>query len=257
MNIAPDILRSSAPSPYGSGNYIDHTECGDTRHRLWIKRNVDGSIVGYCHNCGSRGYLRKAPFVATDPPVRDWAVKPPIPDADLVRGPEFWPNHARGWLLKYGIEPWELPGVGWWPKGDRLALPVRDFGNALVGHNMRSTDGREPKYLFQGQSSVGHWVRDKDGPLIIVEDILSATKVGRQFDSVALLRTHMSPAVLAKVQKYAHVLIWMDPDRAGWEASAKLVDKLAMFTDAIILHTEEQPKEATDERIKTVVSDNC
>ena len=54
--IAYDYMRLHAPTRAGMFVMVDHPECGDSRHRLWLKRNINGSVMGYCHNCGGRAF---------------------------------------------------------------------------------------------------------------------------------------------------------------------------------------------------------
>lgn len=44
-----------APTSVGVEVHIHHCKTGRGNDRLYIKRDYDGTVVGYCHHCGARG----------------------------------------------------------------------------------------------------------------------------------------------------------------------------------------------------------
>jgi len=253
------LLKIHAPREHGTFVRVNHDECGDAKNRLWVQRNADGSIVGYCHNCGARGYTvgfsRGKPRVDVD--VKKAERTLPLAPEELIYETDKWPAAARGWLLQYSTLPSEV-GAAWATGYDRLALPIKNPDGDLVGHNLRSVDGRLPKYLTRGDPHLGHWVAGVPGTglVVLVEDIISATKVGRIAPAVALLRTSLNGDTLAELTKrYAHgiVSVWMDPDTAGRQAARKIIDQTSLLMDTRNLDAPRQPKESTDAEIKEML----
>lgn len=55
------LISESVGLGFGETMNINHVDCPageDTRRRLYITVTLDGTLLGYCHNCGSRGFVK-------------------------------------------------------------------------------------------------------------------------------------------------------------------------------------------------------
>jgi DNA primase len=140
---------------------------------------------------------------------------------------------ARGlvWLFRSGITTEEIEAyrICYSPSLNRVILPVYDRSGALIYWQGRylgdaKADG-ERKYTNQWQASreLTYFMTEThrlDRTIVLVEDILSAIKVGRVTNSVALLfATIPSRLVRLLVEDgYRRIVLWLDPDKAEYTA---------------------------------------
>lgn len=136
------------------------------------------------------------------------------------------PSEARVWLLRAGISPEEAEhyGIGYSLQARRVFLPILHNGHATGQWIGRAVDGRKPKYIMSRGSTGAVWydIRGRDGPCVVVEDVLSAIKVRKSgFDCMAVLGTTISASNAAKLAERM-VVGWFDADRAGQKGYVKL-----------------------------------
>lgn len=190
-----------------------------------------------------------------DQELRDVAVELPkdftldIPDKNAL------------WLYKAGISA-ELArsyGIGYSEYYDRVVLPVYD-GEDLVAMQMRATDGRNPKYI-NPKGPKTHAALFKagipDNSPVIVEDILSAIKVGRVKYAVSVLGTSLTDLRASRIAKEStSVTIWMDSDDAGRSGARKAQKQMNLLgIPNRIISTEKDPKLHTLNEIRRIIHD--
>lgn len=252
-----------------AGRYI-RIECCAHDKSLRVS-NEERGYRAYCFRCGPRGFVAHGDF-SIDQLHRRREEFALLQEAH-VRLPhdfttEIPPNEAV-WLYKAGIST-ELAkhyGFGFSQSLKRVVLPVyRD--SALIGFTARSTIGAKPKYIERMASpSADVFVADPavrlpdaltDGPdLVVVEDILSAVRVGRVANRCAALlgtssNTDQLSALLSGVRRIA---VWLDPDRAGRVAALKLERTLALQGyETVRIRTEQDPKRYSNREIRRLLS---
>ena len=256
-----ELLRRHAPTALGAV-CVDHEGCPaglDTKKRLWIKRNENGSLNVFCHNCGSKTYLRHLDSRGSAPPIKTPSKL--LTAWEVIMNPEAWPPAARGWFAKYDLEPHQV-AASFDPKSERIVLPIlrRRGEEEEYAQQMRAIYAHQsPKYLTRGNPNEGHWEAALRGPcagVVIVEDILSAAKIALQtpFDAVALLRTTISPHIVNIIlEHYTSAHVWMDPDEAGWKASTTIANLLNPLIPTHPIFTLRQPKEHSYPEIAEVL----
>jgi len=253
--------------PVGEEIRFSHEECNDTRDRLYVKRTRTGYLY-HCHNCGLNGWVHgkrslspKETLQALEKPKKNQVVK----DVKLNLPHEFTTQlspKAQIWLEKYGITDDEANKFrfGMLPHRNRLLLPVYDSNDSLVYYQTRYLDKptkQNPKYLnvrASGAKNVFFICNHRATDLcILVEDILSAIKVGRQVDSIALLGSYIPPRIVDILQGYARVCIWLDPDKRAeaLKYSKQLNALLGVPVTPII--SPKDPKEHSNVEIATFV----
>lgn len=146
---------------------------------------------------------------------------------------------------KYGIKYCEYYSKKGTRFRNRIVFPLFHEGEQ-VGLQARATMlDDEPKYLTAGTKEHLFWTHPKEkGEIVIVEDILSAIKVGKVKPAVALLGTSISDErLLTLAENYDTIYIWLDGDGPGKRAAQKLHDKLILYTDNLYrIETKEDPK---------------
>jgi hypothetical protein len=173
------------------------------------------------------------------------------------------------WLMKYGILPDEIStfGIGWSDQYQRLILPVFQ-GERLVywqGRTFKPITKNNPKYLNIRQSGAKNVFFRRFSAftkvstnncsdmvsLCIVEDILSAIKVGRYVDSLALLGSYLPKSITGIIKnKYQKVILWLDKDK--YKTAIKEARKINELTGipVKVICTEKDPKEISNEQLE-------
>lgn len=182
--------------------------------------------------------------------------RPPMP-ADFQ--PTNWPVHARVWLYRAGLGDREIgqAGIYYCARLDRVVLPVV-HGDKLAYWQARGFDRDRPKYLNPPTDKSNLVARYGDrGKVILVEDILSAIKVGLVARGWAILGTTISTttaAAVAAASEGVGVGLWFDPDKAGRAARTTIRRSLSLLgVEARIIRTDKDPKFYSREDIKRII----
>lgn len=168
------------------------------------------------------------------------------------------PREGRVWLFKAGITESvrKQYNIGYSKLLERVVLPVYNTSGELIWYQCRAVHrGQEPKYIQprRGRDEVLFQVKGGRTSLqraIIVEDILSAIRVGRFENCYSLLGTKISTTQAAELSKYNEVVTWLDPDKAGQNGAYKIRKTLGLVTDVRNVVTSKDPKELSDKQIK-------
>lgn len=251
----------------GESKRIDHEGCPaghDSKKRLWVCRQ-NGRVFWKCHHCGEKGSLavqnnRTQVLNRLRPPESQDPNKIELP-YDFDFNFLHWPPEARAWVLKYGIEKPQT--WGWSESQGRVIIPVWEEG--LKGYQARKVlpEDLGPKYLTRGRNLLyrvscggGREIVKEMDVACLVEDALSAEKVGRICDSYAMLGTsRFSHAdALQFASRYARLIVWFDDD--GWlprKASTQLAARLALLVPTKVVRTGKDPKEHSLTEIMEIV----
>tara|TARA_R110000851_G_scaffold57574_7_gene134080 strand:- start:15569 stop:16351 length:783 start_codon:yes stop_codon:yes gene_type:complete len=171
------------------------------------------------------------------------------------------PLHGRLWLYAGGIaeSTWNKYNIGYSPAMDRVVLPVYNREGKLVWYQCRALyKGQKPKYLqpslqrdavlFRANEGEG-----SDNDAVIVEDILSAIRVGKHILTYSLLGTKITNTQASVIGKSDRVRIWLDPDRAGRTGSYNIRKTLGLITEVTTISTTKDPKELSDQEIEEIL----
>jgi Toprim-like len=261
--------------------HVNHEGCPaglDRKRRLYVKK-VGDTILGYCHHCNSSGIAGTNSLKIKS--IKDIKTKLYNQDAvtaalavdfppDTVFSPiSSWPIEARAWLYKYGLTDKQITelGIGYSKILDRVILPVWDSGTLAAWQGRRlKKDGSLPKYTtntcvsyegFAGTINKGTSLNT----VFVCEDLVSYYKMSYQgLSVVCLLGTSASPSALTFLSKFNRVVLCLDPDIAGEDASKKIAKELFLLLSsksAIYIANDvfmKQPKEFNNDefaRLKT------
>lgn len=166
------------------------------------------------------------------------------------------PIHGRLWLYKAGITEarWREFGFGYSEIYDRVIMPIFE-NNKLVWFQCRALHhGQKPKYIqpARDRSNIMFSVGCNNTDLrrvIVVEDILSAVRVGKHTPTKSLLGTKVTTQQAAALGKYSEVITWFDPDTAGRKGANKIRRTIGLITEVRNVSSSRDPKELSDSEI--------
>jgi hypothetical protein len=104
----------------------------------------------------------------------------------------------------------------------------------------------------RGRKDIYFDVCDWENPsddCVVVEDILSAIRVGKHLDTVALLNAYIpDDLLLRQLVTYEKVILWLDPDK--WDRMSRKVKRFRSFNyNVIMIRANQDPKYYTDAEI--------
>lgn len=257
----------------------NHDECGDTKERLYVRRTRQGYLF-HCHNCAPKfsGFHRASDLPSPSETLRlvqEQSKQEPKPvtekglPSDMI---SELPQSAWLWLDKYDItnEEKEFYGFGYTPRYNRLAMPITSR-DGLVGWQGRALGDTKPKYMtFINGTPKRFWFDSRHGikshrdwkssrKIILVEDIISAIKVGREVRAIALLGSYVREELVVWMKEVQKALpdkqfsLWLDPDK--YAESLRIVQRLrSMGINISVISTQTDPKDCEADQIRMIVN---
>lgn len=187
----------------------------------------------FCHRCGLKG-MRKVDNLPPGEVVKLWNANriyknKPEQETPDVRLPGDFTNDivmytpkGYAWLLQYGItdEEISLYNIGYSPYYKRIIFPVYQEDELVYWQGrLINGDDEGPKWLNikkKGRENIYFYapcLADKKiGGVVLVEDIVSAIKIARVAESIALLGSYIPDKLLLSL-KDRIVFIWLDEDK--------------------------------------------
>ena len=251
--------------------FLKHEPCPECRRKGWDRK---GNNLGrwtdhaYCFSCGYRegtdvkghftrfknneGHTVELPLAATVLPD----------DAHSVLRQD-----AMIWLKSYGIsdEDIDTHGMLWSERKELLIFPFSGPQNELMAWQGRyfGKNPDYPKYVTYGiRQDLFHYVgvdkkhlpHGRENTVVLVEDLISAIKVGRTQLSMPLFSSDANKYQLHHIaQRLDHVVIWLDPDK--WEQAIKLSKRAESFFKTVnIVLSDKDPKCYTNQEIANFLS---
>lgn len=165
---------------------------------------------------------------------------------------------ALAWLSKYGIELKEVIAnkMLWSPRTKMLIFPIYTETKEarLLGWQGRSfSDVYNRKYFNVGPfNDFFHLINLYEGKgddVVVVEDILSAIKVGRQKSTLPLFGSYLTTIQMKRLKNVTEELtFWLDEDKAQTATALARAASQLGFTVRVVV-TKLDPKEYTNEEI--------
>lgn len=172
-------------------------------------------------------------------------------------------TEAALWLAKYDITRDEVTEfkLKWSDDKKWLIFPVYGVNHDLLMYQARTFRGAQPKYLtFGSPERVLSIYNQKDKAsshtnLVVVEDMVSAIRISRQFSAMPLWGSSISISKIGRLQ-FTHcdnLIFWLDYDKR--QTSMSLANKARGFgfKSAVII-TKQDPKDYSDPEISEFVS---
>jgi hypothetical protein len=244
MNLIPKEY-FDPEAPIDEPMRFHHPGCSDGKDPCLIVTRVADGWTYICHRCGASG---KKPIRGHDAStVRKWIrslhsnKKKHQKKKNITLPKDFTleiPPHGLVWLYKYDLRDSEIRrfGIGYSPLMDRVILPVySDRGKLLYFSGRYLKDAKKdkvPKYMTVKDSTrkrVYFFRLDypHDQQIVLVEDQLSAIKVGRVTNACALLGSYVDQELIKRCcNRFGRVYLWLDNDMAG-----KIIQTSKRFRD--------------------------
>lgn len=207
----------------------------------------DGSA--HCFACGLH---RPAPysrsrFVLTE--VND-APKSLLP-SDFSREV---PRHALQWLLQ-----WELPwsywqeSIGYSPSHERLVFRVGNPLQFSIGRYLGG-DSSKRKWYVWGDSHKHCEILGSGKPIVLVEDFLSAHKVGQVATAIPLFGVEIHHPVLYHLMNQdTPIILWLDKDQESKVKQKAIRLQSIVGVPVNIVVTDKDPKAYSINKIKEIL----
>lgn len=170
------------------------------------------------------------------------------------------PKVAMEWLGKYHLTKQEFYALNLYysQHKDLLIFPFFDAEKNLIAWQGRYFGSNKdyPKYVTYGVKDMLSMFPCKEGSktVSVVEDTISAIKVSRFVDTMALLGSHLSLKTANRLSRlYPHLIIWLDSDK--YKEALKMSEQYApLFESVKVVYTDKDPKEYNSEEIhKTIM----
>jgi len=212
----------------------------------------------YCYSCGIgsgssiQGKLNKT--------IKEQTVIPDLPsDIGLWLAPE-----AMDWLHQYFPDVKDFPLCYWSEEERKLIFPIMDSQRKnLLAWQYRyfGFNEKHPKWVGYGiNENLIHIIDHRNSntslsSVTLVEDLISATKVGSVAATLCLFGSNISLKRLAmlKTLGYTEVVIWLDWDKRDYAIKAAGLAQSIGLT-ARVIHTQLDPKEYDIDTITKVLS---
>lgn len=85
---------------------------------------------------------------------------------------------------------------------------------------------------------------------VVVEDILSAIRVGSTEQAYSLLGTKVTTEQAATLGKHAEITTWLDGDRAGRQGAYAVRKAVGLVTETSNIVTKDDPKKLSNLEIR-------
>lgn len=152
------------------------------------------------------------------------------------------------------------PRILYSPSLNRLVIPIKGLvKDEIVGYLARSINSL-PKWKtsFQsfpwGKKYPAAYLCSKTDPIVLVEDVFSAMKVGKVTNCMALLGCSLNSALRQLLLFYGNnFIIWLDNDKAGEKGRQQVESMLQLVCKVSHIRTDHDPKYYTVERIKELI----
>jgi hypothetical protein len=263
------------PDMTGGQVNLFHCKTGRNNDRFYIKRNEDGSLIGYCHHCCEHGFLppHKDIFgletkvdtkVSSDScavAAEEASLKPVgLIDGDLVYSVD--PENFKRLLQLYQDVPSNLSklGFGYIPHSDEVFLPYYTNGvlttwqSRKLGSILGDRDVGGPKYVSHTSDMYDNDLLvhdpmchdnvklDKTSVLYLVEDWFSASWIANWSPALSLRGCHINYLQIEYVvSMFDHIVVWLDNDTSVVRNHAKkIADRVGLFSKVFLESSDER-----------------
>lgn len=223
----------------------NHNSCNNCKSSDGVYLYSDGS---YCFVC------KQKQFTKNNKRDLEYSEEAPTFPTNLTN---VFPPEELLWFSKYKITSQlrNKYNIKFDRDSKRIFLPVYS-GDAIVYYQMRSLYNKTVKYKNPRFLSKHVFYCGKESTvLVIVEDIISAIRVGQQFETVALLGTSWHPSAYKYLLGKTKCYIWLDKDAEHKSlVLSRELNKINLCTVNSIV-SEKDPKCYTDEEIRRAIND--
>jgi hypothetical protein len=240
-------------------SFLKHKECKDCGSSDARGVYKDGSE--HCFSCGKHQFpenkslesLEKQGNSKSQDVYFSKNVELPIDFSENI------PKEPLMWLEKYGITKQDIfiNSIGWSESLGMLIFPYFDDEDNVFFWQGRYFPAKKPKVFTCGLTSdiVFTNYDSNERAVVIVEDPVSAIKVGKQISCLPLFGSHLSLNKARQLAKnFEYLIMWLDSDKL--KTSQLTVDQFSsLFKSVTLIYTEKDPKECTHKEIDLKLSE--
>jgi hypothetical protein len=256
-------------SRYGSNRVVGREPCGRCRAGGGDKSG-DNLIVyadghKHCFGCGSHHHapvtmdsIRKMAERAKEAAVTldEFANRLEFPRDFTPLDQALFAKEPQHWLASYGITGDEIKkhGIGWSAKDSLLIFPWYNTAGNLLMWQGRNFSGKGPKYVTKGpKSEVNAYIGNtRCDTLVVVEDFVSAIKVGRTFAAMPLWGADMTLGQVQTANKrFGDLVVWLDSNKV--RDAVKLALRASQYMPTCVVSSGLDPKQYSLDAIVELV----
>lgn len=263
-------LETAKQLPLGHKTRVDCPECGEnTNTNAMMVSHSSKSYNGFCFACDHKPFEMKGKQTLEEltelKRINNESLQPT--EGARCELPEDFtqdiPLEGRLWLYSNGITDKHRRkyNIGYSERLRRVVMPVYDTKGDLIWFQCRAlVKGQKPKYL-QPSGDKGSVVfqskteRDKGtkGRVVVVEDIMSAIRVGETTLAISLLGTKADTNQINTLSRFSNVTTWLDSDKAGRNGSKTIRQAVGLLTNTTDIVTELDPKAYSNQQIEKIL----
>lgn len=170
------------------------------------------------------------------------------------------PSHALQWLLQYGLPfSYWSPFIGWSEKDQRLVFFVGTGPEFSIGRFLpRQPVEKSPRkwFVWGNSHKTPHIIGNthEASQIVLVEDLISAHKVGQRVPSLCLFGTSVFPSCIPVLRFLKlPIVMWLDKDQEG--TLQRKCNTLASMTNLPVRYvtTKDDPKLHSVKQIEEVL----
>lgn len=222
--------------------FVNFDSCPNCGSRDNLSRWSDGHA--WCFGCKYYEPARiSSRLPQIEPVVKENKLRALPEDSTTQLGAKGWQ-----WLNKYGIRPDETRNFRWSDSEEWLIYIIDDG----AWQARCFAENAKRKYLTFGPvSDILHIVGEPFGEkIVLVEDVLSAIKVGRFVSAIPIFGSNVHLKTLVRlVQRFKHLVVWLDKDKANESVKSTHRASQLGFESTRSIISELDPKEYNDEAI--------
>ena len=210
--------------------------------------NAEYANSFYCYSCGK--YSSKGFSLSRFKPLKE------VKLCNNITLQKELPGDTLKWLLGYGLTLEELSQfsyskerMGKYGKMDCNLLMLYVSPNYWCARNFN----KGIKYITSGVKPIITYGNNPD-TVVLVEDIISAIKVGRQFTAIPMMGSMPPKDTERHLKGFKNVYVWNDLDKAkeSLKTARNLSERLGTRVKVIIKPLD--PKEYSDLEISNILS---
>lgn len=240
-------------------NFIRHEQCPSLKCRSSDAFAVYDDGHGWCFSCGFYQPARESLGIA-EAKIRlqerykqsqnsNAGVYLPFGVVDNL------PDKVKNWLASYEITQNEIKEnrLIWNPAKEDLIFPVFDGMDNLIAFQERHFGAFGKQFKTHGEvEKIFHYVGNNDERIVVVEDFVSAIKVGRQARVMPLLGSNLSMMRIVRLAlEYSKLAIWLDWDKLKESIRFREMAQTYFEGDVHIIATPHDPKAYNDKEIES------
>lgn len=239
------------------GRFSHHEPCPKCRENGRDRRGNNLGVYDdgskYCYSCGYHSHGKPTIPVAIQ-------LEQQLPSSlSLPDDVEpYYPAQCLVWVGQYELNKNDLytNKCLWSEHLQRLIFPIYSSeGRELLAWQGRyfGTDRAKPKWFSYGKLDTVFHIFNRErsrGSLVVVEDIVSAIKLGKVGHAVMpLFGSYISQKKMASLKLLtAHLTIWLDPDK--YKEAVKFCKEANIISlPCTVVNTDKDPKEVSFEEL--------